>query len=95
MANKIKDIIPNEVSSYELILISFCITLLIYSLFFYFSEQIWDHYSRVDPASLAPAVRQWVYEHDGIEAYIIIFICQEVPSYLYDFYYYSLLLWTI
>lgn len=52
------------------LLISIASTLLIYSIFYYFSEAIWSHYAHIDPMLLAPHMRGWV-DHDGIETYVM------------------------
>jgi len=53
------------------LLMGITVAFVLYELFFLFSAQIWDCYKRIDPLTLTPSLRQWVYEHDGIEAYVL------------------------
>ncbi len=60
-------------SNIIILLASITATLIIYLIFFTFSNKIWATYALIDPALLAPHVRSWI-EHDGIEAYVLYFL---------------------
>ena len=60
--------------SFTVVFMSIVVTFFIHSIFFAYSDKIWGIYPHIDPALLAPAIRRWVIEHDGIEAYVLYFL---------------------
>lgn len=61
----------NNRSSLELILIGSSVSFLVYSLFYQFSDLIWSFNLKIPPHELIPPVRAYIFEHDGIEAYVL------------------------
>ena len=60
--------------SFTVVFMSIVVTFFIHSILFAYSDKIWGIYPHIDPALLAPAIRRWVIEHDGIEAYVLYFL---------------------
>lgn len=53
------------------LLASVCAAASLYEIFYLFSGRIWSMNSKIPSVDLAPHIRPWLVEHDGIETYVL------------------------
>lgn len=58
-------------SSLEVVVVGTTVSFIMYSLFYQFSDLIWSFNLKIPPYELIPPVRAYIFEHDGIEAYVL------------------------